>query len=78
MKKILLTFLMLLSAFNLFAQNDETQMATLMRSNGKIYVVVVCVAIILIGLLAYLFAIDKRLKIIFRQKLILNYTELIF
>ena len=64
MKKILLTFLMLLSAFNLFAQNNETQMATLMRSNGKIYVVVVCVAIILIGLLAYLFAIDKRLKML--------------
>jgi EamA domain-containing membrane protein RarD len=64
MKKILLAFLMLLSAFNLFAQNNETQMATLMRSNGKIYVVVVCVAIILIGLLAYLFAIDKRLKML--------------
>jgi EamA domain-containing membrane protein RarD len=64
MKKILLTFLMLMSAFNLFAQNNETQMATLMRSNGKIYVVVVCVAIILIGLLAYLFAIDKRLKML--------------
>ena len=64
MKKILLTFLMLLSAFNLFAQNNETQMATLMRSNGKIYVVVVCVAIILIGLLTYLFAIDKRLKML--------------
>lgn len=64
MKKILLTFLMLLSAFNLFAQNNETEMATLMRSNGKIYVVVVCVVIILIGLLAYLFAIDKRLKML--------------
>lgn len=64
MKKILLTFLMLLSAFNLFAQNTETEMATLMRSNGKIYVVVVCVAIILIGLLTYLFAIDKRLKML--------------
>lgn len=64
MKKILLTFLMLLSAFNLFAQNNETEMATVMRSNGKIYVVVVCIAIILIGLLAYLFAIDKRLKML--------------
>ena len=64
MKKILLTFLMLLSAFNLFAQNNETEMATLMRSNGKIYVVVACVVIILIGLLAYLFAIDKRLKML--------------
>lgn len=64
MKKILLTFLMLLSAFNLFAQNNDTEMATLMRSNGKIYVVVTCVAIIFIGLLAYLFTIDKRLKML--------------
>ncbi len=64
MKKSLLTLLMLLSAFNLFAQNNETEMATLMRSNGKIYVVVVCVAIILVGLLAYLFTIDKRLKML--------------
>lgn len=64
MKKTLLTLFMLLSAFNLFAQSNETEMATLMRSNGKIYVVVVCVAIILFGLLAYLFTIDKRLKML--------------
>ena len=64
MKKTLLTVFMLLSAFNLFAQNNETEMATLMRSNGKIYVVVVCVAIILFGLLIYLFSIDKRLKML--------------
>ena len=64
MKKSLITLLMLLSAFNLFAQNNETEMATLMRSNGKIYVIVVCVAIILFGLLAYLFTIDKRLKLL--------------
>ena len=64
MKKSLITLLMLLSAFNLFAQNNETEMAKLMRSNGKIYVVVVCVAIILFGLLAYLFTIDKRLKLL--------------
>lgn len=64
MKKTLLTLLMLLFTFNLFAQDNETEMATLMRSNGKIYVVVVCVAIIFIGLLAYLFAIDKRLKML--------------
>lgn len=64
MKKTLITLLMLLSAFNLFAQNNDTEMATLMRSNGKIYVVVACVAIILVGLLAYLFVIDKRLKML--------------
>ena len=64
MKKTLFTLFIMLSAFNLFAQNNETEMATLMRSNGKIYVVVVCVAIILFGLLIYLFSIDKRLKML--------------
>ena len=37
-------------------------MATGLRSSGKIYVVVAVISIIFIGLLAYLFSIDKRLK----------------
>ena len=65
MKKTLFTLFIMLSAFNLFAQNNQTEMATLMRSNGKIYVVVVCVAIILFGLIAYLYTIDSRLKMLF-------------
>jgi EamA domain-containing membrane protein RarD len=64
MKKISITLLMLMAALNLFAQNNDVQMADVMRSNGKIYVVVVCVVIILLGLLIYLFAIDKRLKML--------------
>ena len=46
----------------LFAQDNGVEMADSLRSNGKIYVVVICIVIILVGLLAYLFAIDKRLK----------------
>jgi CcmD family protein len=37
-------------------------MATEMQSSGKIYVVVAVVAIILVGLIIYLFTIDSRLK----------------
>jgi hypothetical protein len=33
-----------------------------MRSNGKIYGVVGCIVVILVGLLVYLFSLDKRLK----------------
>jgi K+-transporting ATPase A subunit len=62
MKSIIFTFLMIFSAINLFAQDNGVEMADALRSDGKIYVVVGCIVIILLGLLAYLFAIDKRLK----------------
>jgi len=42
------------------AQNVE--MADIMRSNGKIYVVVAVIAIIFIGLMVYLYRIDKRVN----------------
>ena len=41
---------------------DSVEMADLMRSNGKIYVVVSVIAIIFIGLMAYLYRIDQRVK----------------
>ena len=43
-----------------FAQNVE--MADIMRPNGKIYVVVAVISIIFIGLMIYLYLIDKRVK----------------
>lgn len=52
----------MLATMQLFAQDNGVEMADVLRSNGKIYLVVVCIVIILIGLLAYLFSIDKRLK----------------
>jgi EamA domain-containing membrane protein RarD len=62
MKKIIFALMMLLSSVQLFAQTDQIEMADAMRSNGKIYVVVICIVIILAGLLIYLFSLDKRLK----------------
>ena len=41
---------------------QQPEMADVMRSNGKIYVVVGAILIILIGLFIYLFAIEKKVK----------------
>lgn len=62
MKKIIFALILMLSSVQLFAQTGQIEMADTMRSNGKIYVVVICIVIILAGLLVYLFSLDKRLK----------------
>ena len=64
MKKIVFTLMLLTLTVNLFAQTANVEMADAMRSSGKIYVVVACIVIILLGLLAYLFALDRRLKML--------------
>ena len=45
-----------------FAQNNNVQMADTMRAEGKIYVVVAMILIIVTGFLIYLFSMDKRIK----------------
>ena len=62
MKNIFAVLLLFFSSTTLFAQNYDIEMADVMRNDGKIYVVVACVMIILLGLLAYLFILDRRLK----------------
>jgi hypothetical protein len=42
-------------------QHEKPQMADLMRSNGKIYVVVTVLLIILTGLFIYLVRLDKKM-----------------
>ncbi|RZK58232.1 MAG: CcmD family protein [Pedobacter sp.] len=64
MKKLAFTLMMLMTTLNLFAQNNEVEMADAFRSNGKIYVVVAVIVIILVGLLVYLFSLDRRLKML--------------
>jgi len=63
-KKIALTVMILVTTLNLFAQDMSIEMADTLRSNGKIYIVVGCIVIILLGLLGYLFALDRRLKML--------------
>ena len=58
--KTLFTLIALLIANMGFAQDVE--MADTMRSNGKIYVVVGIILIILIGLIFYLFSMDRKLS----------------
>ncbi len=60
-KKIILTGLLLLITSHLFAQGNQTEMADLMRSNGRIYVVVSVMVTILIGLVLYLVRLDRKI-----------------
>ena len=54
-------FISLLLSISLMAQPAETEMADVMRSNGKIYVVVAVLATILAGLILYLVSLDRRI-----------------
>ena len=62
MKRIanLLAGAFLLLTTNLYSQ--EVEMADTMRSEGKIYVILAIVLIVLIGLIVYLFLMDRKLK----------------
>lgn len=53
---------LLLTIVQLSAFSQEIEMADQMRAEGKIYVVVTVVLTILIGLLFYLFSLDRKLK----------------
>ncbi len=58
---ILLTFTFML-AFWAAEAEKKAEMADAMRADGKIYVVVAIVLIVLAGLVAYLFLLDKKVK----------------
>ncbi len=58
----LLAFLWLLLGIPAFAQNPtDVEMADQLRADGKIYVVVAVVTIILVGLLVFLFLLDRKI-----------------
>ncbi len=65
MKKIFILFTLLFISAACLAQDVE--MATELRSSGKIYIVVAVVAAIFAGLAIYLFSIDRRLKKLEKQ-----------
>lgn len=70
MKNFILTIWLILSftAIALAQNPNGIEMADGLRSSGKIYVVVMVVAVIFIGLAFYLFSIDNRLKKIEKNK----------
>lgn len=55
---------LLLLSLTGFSQTDEgkVDMADMMRSNGRIFVVVAVVVVILIGLILYLIRLDKKIS----------------
>jgi len=45
-----------------FAQDKKTEMADLMKENGRIYVVVAVLLTILVGLILYMVRLDKKIS----------------
>lgn len=61
--KTISLLLLLMISINLQAQETVVEdTAGLMRSNGKIYVVVAVVVTILLGLFAYVFNLDRKIS----------------
>lgn len=61
-KKMLLSALFLLSLIVSFAQDSSAEMADTFRSNGKIYVVVAVILVILAGIILYLIRLDRKIS----------------
>ena len=61
-KKIIVAFMLLMMmSMNLAAQEKEVEMADTMRSNGRIWVVVAVMLTILVGLILYLWRLDRKI-----------------
>lgn len=71
LKKIVVVFLLLMLSVIVKAQDEtkKVEMADLMRSNGRIYVVVAVMLIILIGLVLYIVRIDRKLTKLERENI---------
>jgi uncharacterized membrane protein len=64
MKNKLIAFILSMGVFGAKAQevSNNESMASVMQSNGKIYVVVAVVLTILFGLIAYLIRLDRKIS----------------
>jgi len=60
--KIGLTCIIGATTLPVIAQNQSVEMADVMRSNGKIYVVVAICLTILIGLFLYVWKVDRKIS----------------
>jgi CcmD family protein len=61
-KRIIYSTMLVMLTVAAQAQTTDTDTAGIMRSNGKIYVVVAIVVIILLGLFFYVFSLDKKIS----------------
>jgi len=68
-KKILAFIVFALLKINLQAQDstEKVSMADVMRSNGRIYVVIAVILTILIGLLLYMFRLERKINRLEKQ-----------
>jgi hypothetical protein len=64
MNKLNISLLLFFIQLSAFAQSAEGEngLATTMRSNGKIYVVVAVALTVMIGLIAYLISVDRKIS----------------
>jgi predicted transporter len=69
LKFLLPGILLLIPGLIMQAQDgQQAEMADVMRSNGRIYVVVAVVVLILIGLILYLVRLDKKITKMEKEK----------
>ncbi|RYE24034.1 MAG: CcmD family protein [Sphingobacteriales bacterium] len=61
-KASLLSIITFLASLPAIAQEAQPEMADTLRSNGKIYVVVLVLATIFAGILAYLIRLDRKIS----------------
>jgi hypothetical protein len=67
-KAYVFSIMFLLLAATANAQGTEAEMADAMRANGKIYVVVLVLATIFAGIIAYLVRLDRKINKLERNK----------
>ncbi|HRH65410.1 MAG TPA: CcmD family protein [Bacteroidia bacterium] len=60
--KVLITMLFLLANGFSYGQGSDVEMADLLHENGKIYVVILVIAVILAGFILNLILVDRRLR----------------
>ena len=60
MKKIISFLILLFTSFSVFAQ--EVEMATQMRADGKIWVVVGVITFVFVGIIIYLILLDRKIS----------------
>lgn len=60
MKAFLLLLVSSMLSFTASAQVSDIEMADQFRADGKIYVVIAVVSVVLIGLFAYLFRLERK------------------
>lgn len=65
--KLFLILFFLLPLLRAAAQSAEPDMADTLRSNGKIFVVLACVLLVLAGMFAFLLVLEKRITKLEKQ-----------